>query len=61
MGEKMTTGSVGKAASEVETTKPGGNADEMPDAAEATEDQSVSVDGPTEATSADTELEGKDA
>jgi hypothetical protein len=61
MGEKMTTGSVGKSADAVQTDKPGGNASEMPDAADATEDQSVTVDGPSEALSADKDLEGKDA
>ncbi len=57
MGE-MVTGSVGKAADAVDTDQPGGNASEMPDAAEATEDQAVAVDGPTEETSADTDQEG---
>lgn len=58
----MKTGSVGKSADEVQTTSipgKGGNASEVDTADEQTEKQSVSVDGPTEATSADTELEGK--
>lgn len=60
MGEEMKTGSVGKSADEVKTVTPGAGADEVPDAEEQTEDQSVSVDGPSEALSADTELEGTD-
>lgn len=57
----MKTGSVGKAASEVKTVSTpdkGGSADDADSTTEAVKDQSVSVDGPTEATSADTDLEG---
>jgi hypothetical protein len=57
----MTTGSVGKSADNVETVKGGqGGADSVPDAAEQTEKQAVNVDGPSEALSADKNLEGMD-
>jgi hypothetical protein len=56
--DKMTTGSVGQSADEVKTVAPGAGADEVPDAAEQTEEQAVEVDGPSEALSADDDLEG---
>lgn len=58
MAENMKTGSMGGNAHEVssvETTKP---AKSVPDAAEQTEKQAVNVDGPSEALSADKDLEG---